>query len=103
MTQKDESCDACERLLPCGPARGDVQYLILCKGKQASTRHTRGVTVSPRTRSTTRLGAGVAVRRRAARRGVRWARRRRGDAAISEHPPASGSRPDTCERKEGIL
>jgi hypothetical protein len=64
--QKDESCDACERLLPCGPARGDVQYLILCKGKHTTHAHAHARGVRPcftaHPVDTTRLGAGVAVR-----------------------------------------
>lgn len=92
MMQKDESCDACERLLPCGPARGDVQYLILCKGKHTTHARCHRVAAHP-VDDAARRRRGRPVRRRAARRGVRWARRRRGDAAISEHPPASGSRP----------
>ena len=47
MMQKDESCDACERLLPCGPARGDVQYLILCKGKHTTHARCHRVTAHP--------------------------------------------------------
>ena len=94
--QKDESCDACERLLPCGPARGDVQYLILCKGKHTTHAHAHARGVRPcftaHPVDTTRLGAGVAVRTP------------RGGAVNSDQRPNTARiRIATCERKEGIL
>ena len=91
--QKDESCDACERLLPCGPARGDVQYLILCKGKHTTRREDRPVVTGPRrSAELARVGPPREARPRRSARGGRG----------RTEPTAPRIRP-TCVRKEGIF